>query len=253
MKVTSHKISCLTCYDASFARLLEATGVEVLLVGDSLGMVIQGQESTLPVTLDEMIYHTRNVARVRRRSLILADMPFMSYRSPSQALESAGRLMKEGGAQMVKLEGGVSQLKTVRRLTALGIPVCGHLGLLPQSVHKLGGYRVQGRDALAATSLREEALALQQAGADLLVLECVPAALAAEITQTLAIPVIGIGAGPATDGQVLVLYDILGMHANPPRFVADFLRQGGNIRQALEAYVAAVREGSFPSQEQSYQ
>jgi 3-methyl-2-oxobutanoate hydroxymethyltransferase len=200
-----------------------------------------------------MIYHTRNVARVRRRSLILADMPFMSYRSPSQALESAGRLMKEGGAQMVKLEGGVSQLKTVRRLTALGIPVCGHLGLLPQSVHKLGGYRVQGRDALAATSLREEALALQQAGADLLVLECVPAALAAEITQTLAIPVIGIGAGPATDGQVLVLYDILGMHANPPRFVADFLRQGGNIRQALEAYVAAVREGSFPSQEQSYQ
>ncbi len=252
MKAAGRKISCLTCYDAGFARLLEAAGVEVLLVGDSLGMVVQGRESTLPVTVDDMIYHTRNVARVRQSALIAADMPFMSYRSPDQALESAGRLMKEGGAHMVKLEGGASQLETVRRLSMLGIPVCGHLGLLPQSVHKLGGYRVQGRDAAVALSIREDALALQEAGADLLVLECVPASLAAEITRQLTIPVIGIGAGPATDGQVLVLYDLLGMNAKPPRFVRNFLAQGASIQQALQAYVQAVRDGSFPSREQSY-
>jgi 3-methyl-2-oxobutanoate hydroxymethyltransferase len=252
MKAAAQKISCLTCYDASFTRLLEAAGVEVLLVGDSLGMVIQGQESTLPVTLDEMIYHTRNVARARQRALIVADMPFMSYRSPTLALESAGRLMKEGGAHMVKLEGGSNQLETVSRLATLGIPVCGHLGLLPQSVHKLGGYRVQGRDPDGAADLREDALALQQAGADLLVLECVPAALAGEIAGALTIPVIGIGAGAETDGQVLVLYDILGMHANPPRFVQNFLLQGGSIQQALQNYVQAVRDGSFPGPGQSY-
>jgi 3-methyl-2-oxobutanoate hydroxymethyltransferase len=252
MKAAAHKISCLTCYDASFARLLETAGVEVLLVGDSLGMVVQGRESTLPVTLDEMVYHTRNVARARRRALIVADMPFMSYRSPALALESAGRLMKEGGAHMVKLEGGSSQLETVQRLATLGIPVCGHLGLLPQSVHKLGGYRVQGRDPNGAARLGEDAMALQQAGADLLVLECVPASLAAEISRALTIPVIGIGAGADTDGQVMVLYDILGMHDNPPRFVKNFLQQGGSIQQALQDYVRAVRDGSFPSAEQSY-
>jgi 3-methyl-2-oxobutanoate hydroxymethyltransferase len=252
MKTAARKISCLTCYDAGFARLLEAAGVEVLLVGDSLGMVVQGRESTLPVTLDEMIYHTGSVARARQRALILVDMPFMSYRSPELALESAGRLMKEGGAHMVKLEGGASQLETVQRLASLGIPVCGHLGLLPQSVHKLGGYRVQGRDAEGAARLREDALALQQAGADLLVLECVPAPLAGEITRGLRIPVIGIGAGPDTDGQVLVLYDLLGMQDRPPRFVRDFLQQGGSIQQALRDYVAAVRGGSFPDPEQSY-
>jgi 3-methyl-2-oxobutanoate hydroxymethyltransferase len=252
MKTAAHKISCLTCYDASFARLMEAAGVEVLLVGDSLGMVVQGRESTLPVTLEEMVYHTRNVTRVRQRALILADMPFMSYRSPALALESAGRLMKEGGTHMVKLEGGSSQLETVHQLAALGIPVCGHLGLLPQSVHKLGGYRVQGRDPNDAARLREDAMALEQAGADLLVLECVPAPLAAEITQTLTIPVIGIGAGPDTDGQVLVSYDILGMHHRPPRFVRNFLQRGGSIQQALKDYVSAVRDGSFPDLEQSY-
>ena len=252
MRSAGHKLSCLTCYDASFARLLESAGVEVLLVGDSLGMVVQGQESTLPVTLDEMIYHTRNVARGRRRALILADMPFMSYRSPALALESAGRLMKEGGAHMVKLEGGASQLETVRQLTALGIPVCGHLGLLPQSVHKLGGYRVQGRDSDSAAKIRQDAIDLERAGVDLLVLECVPSTLAAEITQQLNIPVIGIGAGPATDGQVLVLYDILGMHDDPPRFVQNFLLQGGSIQQALRVFVQAVRDGSFPAPEQSY-
>ncbi|MGD8588127.1 MAG: 3-methyl-2-oxobutanoate hydroxymethyltransferase [Chromatiales bacterium] len=252
MKAAAHKISCLTCYDASFTRLLEAAGVEVLLVGDSLGMVVQGRESTLPVTLDEMVYHTRNVARARQRALIVADMPFMSYRSSTLALESAGRLMKEGGAHMVKLEGGSSQLETVRRLATLGIPVCGHLGLLPQSVHKLGGYRVQGRDPADAARLREDAMALQQAGADLLVLECVPAPLAGEISRALTIPVIGIGAGSGTDGQVLVLYDILGMHDKPPRFVKNFLQLGGSIQRALQDYVQAVRNGSFPNPEQSY-
>jgi 3-methyl-2-oxobutanoate hydroxymethyltransferase len=252
MKTAGRKISCLTCYDAGFARLLEEAGVEVLLVGDSLGMVVQGRESTLPVTVDDMIYHTRNVARARKTALIVADMPFMSYRSPAQALESAGRLMKEGGAHMVKLEGGASQTETVRQLSVLGIPVCGHLGLLPQSVHKLGGYRVQGRDSAVAASIRQDALALQAAGADLLVLECVPGPLAAEITRQLSIPVIGIGAGPETDGQVLVLYDMLGMNTHPPRFVRNFLVQGANIQQALQAYVQAVRDGSFPTPEQSY-
>jgi len=253
MKQAKRKISCLTCYDASFTRLIEAAGIEVLLVGDSLGMVVQGHGTTLPVSLDEMIYHCRNCARVRRHTLLVADMPFMSYRSPALALESAGRLMKEGGAQMVKLEGGAPQLATVRQLSIQGVPVCGHLGLLPQSVHKLGGYRVQGRKAEAAESLRRDARALQEAGADLLVLECVPASLAAEITGQLSIPVIGIGAGADCDGQVLVLYDMLGMNPHPPRFVQDFLTHRGGIQQALQAYAVAVRSGVFPSQEQSYQ
>ena len=252
MKQAGQKISCLTCYDASFTHLAEQAGVEVLLVGDSLGMVIQGQESTLPVTVDEMIYHTRNVSRVRQRALLVADMPFMSYRTPLQALESAGRLMKEGGAQMVKLEGGQNQLESVRRLSSQGIPVCGHLGLLPQSVHKLGGYRVQGRDTLSAASIRRDALELQEAGADLLVLECVPTALAAEVSQSLSIPVIGIGAGNTTDGQVLVIYDMLGMNPDPPRFVQNFLVAGRNIQQALEAFVQAVHDGTFPAEEHAY-
>jgi 3-methyl-2-oxobutanoate hydroxymethyltransferase len=252
MKQAGQKIACLTSYDASFTRLIEAAGVEVLLVGDSLGMVVQGQESTLPVTVDEMIYHTRNVSRVRQRALLVADMPFMSYRSPALALESAGRLMKEGGAHMVKLEGGAAQLESVRQLSSLGIPVCGHLGLLPQSVHKLGGYRVQGREADVADAIFKDALALQEAGADLLVLECVPASLAAEITRGLSMPVIGIGAGAGTDGQVLVLYDMLGMNPTPPRFVRNFLSEGGSIQNALQAYVDAVRSGAFPTEGQSF-
>jgi len=253
MKQAGQKISCLTSYDASFTRMIEAAGVEVLLVGDSLGMVVQGRESTLPVTLDEMIYHTHNVSRVRQYSLIVADMPFMSYRSPSLALESAGRLMKEGGAHMVKLEGGEPQLESVRRLSSQGIPVCGHLGLQPQSVHKLGGYRVQGREAPMAETIRQDASSLQEAGADLLILECVPAGLAQAVTRSLSIPVIGIGAGAATDGQVLVIYDMLGMHPNPPRFVKNFLAQNGSIQLALQAYVDAVRDGSFPAVEHSFQ
>jgi 3-methyl-2-oxobutanoate hydroxymethyltransferase len=252
MKQAGDKISSLTSYDASFTRLAEDAGVELLLVGDSLGMVVQGRESTLPVTVDEMVYHTRNVSRVRRRALVVADMPFMSYRTPLLALESAGRLMKEGGAHMVKLEGGGAQLESVRQLSSQGIPVCGHLGLQPQSVHKLGGYRVQGRDAEAADVIRQDAEALQAAGADLLVLECVPAGLAAEISRGISIPVIGIGAGAETDGQVLVVYDMLGMNPNPPRFVKNFLTEGRSIRQAMEAYVREVRDGTFPSREQSF-
>ena len=252
MKQEQRKISVLTSYDASLTHLMEAAGVDVILVGDSLGMGVQGQESTLPVTLDEMIYHTRNVARARKRTLLIADMPFMSYRTPDLALESAGRLMKEGGAHMVKLEGGATQLEVIRQITAQGIPVCGHLGLLPQSVHKLGGYRVQGREADRAEAIRQDAFALQEAGIDMLVLECVPSALASEITASLTIPVIGIGAGVDCDGQVLVVYDMLGMNPHPPRFVKDFLQSGGSILQALQEYVAAVRDGTFPADEHGF-
>jgi 3-methyl-2-oxobutanoate hydroxymethyltransferase len=252
MKSTGEKICVLTCYDASFTHLIEKAGIEVILVGDSLGMVIQGQESTLPVTLDEMIYHTRNVARARQSALLVADMPFMSYRTANLALESAGRLMKEGGAHMVKLEGGATQLEAIRQLASQGIPVCGHLGLLPQSVHKLGGYRVQGRGQRDASLIREDARLLQEAGVDMLVLECVPDQLAAQVAHELSIPVIGIGAGPDCDGQVLVLYDMLGINLNPPRFVKNFLQSGRTIQEALNAYVDAVRAGDFPEAEHSY-
>ena len=253
MKKQGEKITVLTSYDASFTCLLEDAGVEVLLVGDSLGMVIQGQESTLPVRVDDMVYHTQNVARGRRRALMIVDMPFMSYSSATQALDTAGRLMKEGGAHMVKLEGGATQLETVRHLVAHAVPVCAHLGLLPQSVHKLGGYRVQGRDEEAARIMKEEALALQEAGAQMLVLECVPAALAGEISHMLDIPVIGIGAGADCDGQVLVLYDMLGIASDElPRFVKNFLAEAGTIPEALAAYVRAVKEGSFPGAEHSF-
>ncbi|MCG8028631.1 MAG: 3-methyl-2-oxobutanoate hydroxymethyltransferase [Candidatus Thiodiazotropha taylori] len=252
MKAAGEKISVLTSYDASFTQLIESAGVDVILVGDSLGMVIQGQESTLPVTLDEMIYHTRNVARARSHALLVSDMPFMSYRSPELALESAGRLMKEGGAQMVKLEGGAIHLQTIRQLSGQGIPVCGHLGLLPQSVHKLGGYRVQGRGERDAEQILDDAVALEEAGIDLLVLECVPDQLAASISRKLTIPVIGIGAGVDCDGQVLVLYDMLGINPHPPRFVENFLHSGRSIEEAIKAYSAAVKQGDFPTKEHSF-
>ena len=253
MKAAGEKIAVLTAYDASFARLAEAAGVDVLLVGDSLGMVVQGHESTLPVTVAEMVYHTAAVARVRERALLVADMPFMSYGSAAEALASAGRLMKEGGAHMVKLEGGAPQLDTVRHLTRHAVPVCAPLGLLPQSVYQLGGYKVQGRDAEGARQIRDDALALQAAGAQLLVLECVPAALAAEVTASLEIPVIGIGAGRHTDGQVLVIYDVLGIAGGrPPCFVRNFLEGQASVREALTAYVRAVKDGSFPAPEHAY-
>lgn len=253
MKQAGDKIACLTCYDASFTRLVEAAGTEVILVGDSLGTVIQGHDSTLPVTLDQMIYHTANVARVRKHALLVADMPFMSYRSTTQALESAARLMQEGGAQMVKLEGGKSQLATTNALAEQGIPVCGHLGLLPQSVHKLSGYRVQGRDPESARRIIEDAMALEHAGADLLVLECVPGPLGKSLSEEVSIPVIGIGAGVDTDGQVLVLYDMLGMNPSPAKFVHDFMADASDLQQALSAFVQAVRQGRFPAEQHGYQ
>jgi len=253
MKQRGERIAVLTAYDASLARILDEAGVEVILVGDSLGMVIQGRESTLPVDVDDMVYHTQCVVRGRRRALLVADMPFMSYGSPEQALHNAGRLMKEGGAHMVKLEGGAVQLETVRRLTDHGIPVCAHLGLLPQSVYKLGGYRVQGRDEPTARKLREDAEALQAAGAQLLVLECVPSGLAQEIAATLRIPVIGIGAGPGCDGQVLVLYDLLGITpGKAPSFARNFLAGAGSVQAAVDAYVRAVKEGGFPAAGESF-
>lgn len=250
MKQAGDKIACLTVYDASFTRVLEAAGVEILLVGDSLGMVVQGHETTVPVTLDDMIYHTRLVSRASQQALILADLPFMSYNDTAQALHSAGRLMKEGGAHMVKLEGGTPMLDIVQVMSDYGIPVCAHLGLLPQSVHKLGGYRQQGRDELAAKEILHDALAMEAAGADVMLLESVPAALAQEVTAALKIPVIGIGAGPHVDSQVLVLYDVLGITpGKPPSFAKNFLQDAGDIRSAVEDYVRSVKSGSFPAPE----
>jgi 3-methyl-2-oxobutanoate hydroxymethyltransferase len=250
MKQRGERIACLTCYDAAFCRLLEAAGVDVLLVGDSLGNVLQGQATTVPVTIEHMVYHTACVSRVSERALVIADMPFMSYATPARAVDAAARLMGEGGAAMVKLEGGADLLETVRLLTRFGTPVCAHLGLLPQSVHQLGGYRYQGRDDTAAAAIRADALALQDAGASLLVVECVPADLAAALSGELRIPVIGIGAGNRCDGQVLVLHDMLGLlPGRSPRFSKDFLAGTGSIKAAIAAYVNAVRGGTFPGPE----
>ncbi len=248
MKQRDEKFSVLTAYDASFAQMIDEAGVEVLLVGDSLGMVVQGKESTIAVSMDEMVYHSSLVARATKNALVIADMPFMSYATTEQALLNAARLMKEGGAQMVKLEGGELRLEAVRRLTENGVPVCAHLGLLPQSVHKLGGYKIQGREDAAADKMVADAQALQQAGADLLVLECVPRVLAKRISELLTIPVIGIGAGADTDGQVLVLYDMLGITPGKrPSFSHDFLAEAGSIRAAIAAYASQVKAGSFPT------
>jgi len=253
MKAQNEKIACLTCYDASFTRVLEEAGVDVFIIGDTLGMVIQGHESTVSVTMQDMIYHAAIVARTGRRALRVVDMPFMSYASRDHALENAARLMREGGAHMVKLEGGSVMAGVVEHLARHAIPVCGHIGLLPQSVYKLGGYRVQGRDEAGAAALVDDARALEAAGADLLVIECVPAELAARLTAAVSIPTIGIGAGPACDGQVLVLYDMLGITpGRRPRFVKDFLEPAGSVPAAITAYVKAVREGNFPGPEHSF-
>ena len=252
MKRTGEKIACLTAYDASFARLLDEAGVELLMVGDSLGMVIQGHGSTLPVTVADMIYHTRNVRRGARRAFVVTDMPFMSYASPAQAIGNAARILQEGGAQMVKLEGGAWLAETVRELSVRGIPVCAHLGLLPQSVHQLGGYRVQGRDPASAQTLLDDAKSLEEAGASLLLLESVPAALAANITHHATAPVIGIGAGPQTDAQILVLYDLLGITEKRPKFSKDFLAGEAGIQEAVQAYIKAVKLGAFPAAEHTF-
>ncbi len=252
MRERGEKIAVLTCYDASFARTLDAAGTEVLLVGDSLGMVIQGHASTLPVKLAEMIYHTRCVAAGTERAFLVADLPFGSYQpSPAHAFSAAARLMA-AGAHMVKLEGGAPMVETVAFLTARGIPVCAHLGLLPQSVNQIGGYRVQGREADAAERLVADARALEAAGAGLLVLEMVPAALAKIVTESVRIPTIGIGAGADCAGQVLVLYDMLGLYPRAPKFSKNFLAGQDGIEAAVRAYVAAVKDGSFPAAEHSF-
>ncbi len=252
MRERGEKIAVLTCYDASFARTLDAAGTEVLLVGDSLGMVIQGHASTLPVKLAEMSYHTRCVAAGTERAFLVADLPFGSYQpSPAHAFSAAARLMA-AGAHMVKLEGGAPMVETVAFLTARGIPVCAHLGLLPQSVNQIGGYRVQGREADAAERLVADARALEAAGAGLLVLEMVPAALAKIVTESVRIPTIGIGAGADCAGQVLVLYDMLGLYPRAPKFSKNFLAGQDGIEAAVRAYVAAVKDGSFPAAEHSF-
>jgi 3-methyl-2-oxobutanoate hydroxymethyltransferase len=251
-RARGERIAMLTAYDATFAQLCDAAGVDCVLIGDSLGMVIQGNDTTLPVTMEQVEYHTRCVAAGVTRSLILADMPFGTYQASRElAYANAARLLA-AGAQMVKMEGGAWLADTLSFLVERGIPVCAHLGLTPQSVYQLGGYKVQGRGDEAAAELADDARLLQQAGASMLVLELVPAGLAAEVTASLSIPTIGIGAGAACSGQVLVLHDMLGISAGKRRFVRDFTAGGVGIGAALSAYVEAVRNGSFPGAEHSF-
>ncbi|GHE25462.1 3-methyl-2-oxobutanoate hydroxymethyltransferase [Vulcaniibacterium thermophilum] len=253
-KRAGRKLTMLTCYDAGFARTLEAGGVDLILVGDSLGMVVQGHDSTLPVTVEAIAYHVQCVARGARRPLLIADMPFGADATPERALEASIRFL-QAGAAMVKLEGAGFKLDVIRFLVEREIPVCAHLGLTPQSVLRLGGFKVQGREAAAGARLREDARAVQAAGASLLVLECVPSALAAEISAELEIPTVGIGAGPGCDGQVLVLHDLLGLASGHrrPRFVKDFLAEGGSVQGAVQAFCEAVRSGAFPDAAHSYE
>jgi 3-methyl-2-oxobutanoate hydroxymethyltransferase len=253
MKAESEPIACLTAYDASFARVVDDAGVDVVLVGDSLGMVVQGHDTTVPVTVDDIVYHTRCVARGLRRAFLMADMPFMSYTMPEQALDNAVRLMQEGGAMMVKLEGAKGQVAVVEFLARHDIPVCAHLGLTPQSVHKIGGFRVQGREQSVAEKMLADAHALQEAGADMVLLECVPNEVGREIRDALEVPVIGIGAGPCVDGQILVLYDMLGITpGRKPRFVKDFLAGAGSHAAALAEYVRAVKSRDYPAPEHCF-
>ena len=253
MRDKGEKIAVLTCYDASFAALLEAQGIDILLVGDSLGMVLQGHETTLPVTLEDMIYHTQCVARGAKQAFIISDMPFGTFQvSAQEAFSHAAKLMV-AGAQMVKLEGGDTMVETVRFLTEHGIPVCGHIGLTPQSVHQLGGYRVQGKESAAAQQLLQDAVALEQAGAGMMLLEAIPALLAAEITAALSIPTIGIGAGAACSAQVLVLHDMLNIFpGKKARFVKNYMQGAGSIAAAIANYVSEVKAGIFPAQEHSF-
>jgi 3-methyl-2-oxobutanoate hydroxymethyltransferase len=248
MKHEGRKIVCLTAYDASFTAIMEQAGVDVILVGDSLGMVIQGHDSTLPVTIEDIVYHLQCVTRASQSAFIIGDMPFMSYANASQAITNAARLMQQGGAHMVKLEGGDTQIEIVHELARRGIPVCAHLGLQPQAVHKIGGYKVQGRDEKAAANMLQQSNRLVDAGADLLLLECVPADLAKTITESVGIPVVGIGAGADCDGQILVLQDAIGITSgHVPRFVRDFSEQSLHPQTAIRNYVTAVRDGSFPA------
>lgn len=254
LKQTGEKIASLTAYDAGFATVLDNAGIDFILVGDSVGMVVQGRSTTIPVTIDEMVYHTQLVVRGAERAMVMADMPFMSYSSAHDCLHNAARLMKEGGAEIVKLEWGALEIPMVSRLTECGIPVCAHLGLTPQTIHKFGAYRVQGREENMAKKMVDDALALEEAGADILLLECVPMQLAAEITQNASVPVIGIGAGPDVDGQILVLYDILDIWPGKrTRFSKNYMAQAGSIQGAVEAYVGEVKEMRFPTAEFSFE
>jgi len=258
MKAAGERLTMVTAYDHAFARLLDEAGVELLLVGDSLGMVVQGLPTTLPVTLDEIVYHTRMVVRGRQRALVVGDLPFGSYQaSPTQAVESAVRLVKDGGAEAVKLEGGIHMARTIEAIAAIDVPVMGHVGLTPQSVHRMGGHRVQGRRSGRAAGERDRVLddarAVQAAGAFAVVLECIPLDLAAEITAELTIPTIGIGAGVHCDGQVLVLHDLIGLSdAWTPRFAKRYAEVGREVVRAASAYVEEVKGGAFPSEAQAF-
>lgn len=252
MKLAGEKFACITAYDATFSRLISSSGAETILIGDSLGMVLQGQESTVPVTIGEMAYHTASVARGNQGSMLIADMPFMSYSTVDLAMTGATQLM-QAGAHMVKMEGGLWLSDTISKLVEGGIPVCAHLGLTPQSVNVFGGYRVQGRDPKEAKSILSDAVSIQDAGASLLVLECVPAELAADISSKLRIPVIGIGAGAGTDGQVLVMHDLLGLSEHLPKFVRNFMTETISVQEAFRTFVAAVKSGDFPSADETYE
>ena len=252
MKQQGKKIASLTAYDASFAQLMTAEGVDFILVGDSLGNVVQGRDSTVPVTMKDMVYHTQLVRRGAPTAFVMADMPFMSYATIEQTYQNATQLM-QAGANMVKLEGGGWLLAAIEGLTTRGIPVCAHLGLLPQSVNVLGGYKVQGKEQQQADDTLAQALQLEQAGAQLLVLECIPAALGKRISASLKIPTIGIGAGPDTDGQILVMHDMLGMNSDYlPKFAKNFLAESGSLAGAFNTYVEQVKTGSFPTAEHCY-
>lgn len=252
LKEKNQKFSCLTAYDATFAKHASDAGIDVLLVGDSLGMVLQGRDSTLPVTLSDMVYHTRCVSRGCDRALIMADMPFNTLNSVEQTLDNAAQLM-QAGAHLVKLEGDLWLVPYITTLSQRGIPVCAHLGLTPQSVNKLGGYKVQGKDATAANHMLATAVALEEAGADIILLECVPTSLAELITKEVDVPVIGIGAGNVTDGQVLVMHDMLGLNTgHQPKFVKNFMAEANSIPDAFKRYDTAVKSGEFPSAEYSF-
>lgn len=253
MKDEAEPIACLTAYDASFAALVDAANVDLVLVGDSLGMVIQGHDTTVPVTVDDVVYHCKAVARGLRHAFLVADLPFMSYTTPEQALDNAVRLMQQSGAMMVKLEGGEDQVKIVEHLARHDIPVCGHLGLKPQSVHKIGGFRVQGRDPAKARKMVTAAKRLRDAGADIMLLECVPNEVGQAVTRALDVPVIGIGAGPHVDGQILVLYDVLDItRGRTPRFVKSFQENQDSPLAALQAYVLAVKNRDYPAPEHCF-
>ena len=253
MKSDGEPIACLTAYDASYALLVDSAGVDLVLVGDSLGMVIQGHDTTVPVTVADIIYHTRIVARGLQRAFLVCDMPFMSYVEPVQALDNAVQMMQSGGAMMIKLEGADGQVEIVEHLAKHDIPVCAHLGLKPQSVHKIGGFKVQGRDPEKAEQMIESARKLEGAGADLLLLECVPNEVGKAITDNAEVPVIGIGAGPQVDGQILVLYDILDItQGRTPRFVQNFMTGQQSPLEAIKAYVWAVKEKTYPAPEHCF-